>query len=136
MKNEKNARVITRLLHLQIAHLSSHGTSRRIPVVALLDATISPAQTTVSIDIPLFVLVTAAGVIAPGLLHGPTSVPAQGTTDTVEPFAVTGDHCREGVLAGFNGDIVALPELNAAFAVEGAICGRTRRHRYCNTEQG
>lgn len=42
----------------------------------------------------------------------------------MEPLAAAGDHCWERVLAGFNGDIVTLLELDAAFAVEGAIgCG-------------
>lgn len=54
----------------------------------------------------------------------------------MEPLATAGNHRWEGVLAGFNGDIVALLELDAAFAVEGAVGCGTRGHWNCDAEKG
>lgn len=116
-------------LHIQQAHLSPHRIrGQRIAILTWSNPAIGPIESGVRVDIPLLVFEIRATVrpAVPALLDSTARVPAQSTLDAGEPLAAIGDDRGERVLACFDGDVVALAELDAALTVEGTVGSRAR----------
>lgn len=91
---------------------------------------------TVRIDIPVLVLVAFVAAAlgrsgrVKGLLGGGPRVPAQRAADAVEPLRVGAGDGGKRVLRGGDGDVVALAQLDATFAIKGAVRRRARVARH------
>mgnify|MGYP005989191917 CR=1 FL=1 len=123
--------ILDQLLKPKQAHLSSH---RACSFTTLLAGIVCAIR----VDVPRFlVFLVIAGCLAAalkGLLGSSANVPAQSAADAVEPLGICTSDGGEGILGRSDGNVVTLAQLNASFAVEGAVGCSARRCGNGNAE--
>lgn len=108
--------------HPQQAHLPPQRTRRTTILLA-------PIEPRIRIDIPLLLLLLFHPTLAlpiPPLLHRAARVPPQRAAHAVEPLGARARDGRERVLRRRDRHVVALAQLHAPLAVEGAVGGGAR----------